>query len=80
MDVGTPRMDGLEATRKIKREQPGIKVLMFTAHPNYVLDALRAGAGGYVLKPARIEEISDAVRRVLRDESTLGQGPTRHLL
>src|SRR5215208_4538316 len=54
MDVRMPEMDGITATRRIKREQPGVSVLMVTMHenPDYLLEALDAGAAGYVLKDA----------------------------
>jgi DNA-binding NarL/FixJ family response regulator len=54
MDVRMPEMDGITATRQIKREQPGVSVLMVTMHenPDYLLEALDAGAAGYVLKDA----------------------------
>jgi NarL family two-component system response regulator LiaR len=73
MDVMMPRMDGLEATRAIKRELPRTVVLVVTAFedPDYLARALRAGASGYVLKTASIARIIDAVRRVLAGESPL---------
>ena len=68
MDMRMPEMDGLEATRTIKHESPGIEVLMVTMHESrdYMLEALKAGAAGYVLKDAARDELVDAVQRVAR--------------
>jgi DNA-binding NarL/FixJ family response regulator len=68
MDVRMPKMDGLEATRAIKDEFPTTSILMVTSNesPEYLLDAIRAGAAGYVLKDAARDELVDAVRRVAR--------------
>jgi DNA-binding NarL/FixJ family response regulator len=75
MDVRMPEMDGLEATRKIKEAQPEVIVLMVTTHqePDYLLEAVRSGAAGYVLKEARQPELLSAVRRTLSGESALNQ-------
>ncbi len=66
MDVRMPEMDGLEATRTIKRELPETGVVMVTMHENrdYMLEATKAGAAGYVLKDAVRDELVDAVRHV----------------
>jgi DNA-binding NarL/FixJ family response regulator len=68
MDVRMPEMDGLEATRAIKHEYPEVGVLMVTMHDNqdYMREAARAGAAGYVLKDASGDELISAVRRVAR--------------
>src|SRR5215216_1310882 len=85
MDVRMPVMDGIAATREIKRELPLTIVLMLTAleDPQLLSEALRVGAGGYVLKHAGKEEVVDAIRRVLRGElpidPTLGCELLRHL-
>ena len=73
MDVRMPRLDGLEATRKVKQEFPKIIVLILTMHenPDYLLEALRAGAAGYVLKDASSEEVVTAVWQALGGESPL---------
>jgi DNA-binding NarL/FixJ family response regulator len=73
MDVRMPVMDGLEATRMIKQEFPKISVLILTMHenPDYLLEAIRAGAAGYVLKDAPQHEVITAVRQVLGGESPL---------
>jgi DNA-binding NarL/FixJ family response regulator len=82
MDVRMPEMDGITATRQIKREQPGVSVLMVTMHenPNYLLEALDAGAAGYVLKDAPAERLINAVRRTLDGESPLNQELATRLL
>ncbi len=82
MDVQMPGMSGLEATREIKDELPGVVVLMVTAFedPDYLLEAVRVGAAGYVLKHADKHELLGAVRRVLGGESPFDQGLAAHLL
>ncbi len=75
MDVRMPEMDGLEATRAVKREHPEIGVLMVTMHENrdYMLEATKAGAAGYVLKDAPRNELLSAVRRVVDAEPAKSQ-------
>ncbi len=75
MDVRMPEMDGLEATREIKGESPTTSVLVVTTYdnPDYLFEAVEAGAAGYVLKDAPKSELLDAVRRTLEGESPLNQ-------
>jgi DNA-binding NarL/FixJ family response regulator len=82
MDVRMPVMDGLEATRKIKQEMPQTSVLMVTMHENldYLFEAVKAGAAGYVLKDASGERLLSAVRRTLEGESPLNQELAMRLL
>jgi DNA-binding NarL/FixJ family response regulator len=73
MDVRMPEMDGLAATREIKQRHPEISIMMLTMHenPDYLLEALKAGAAGYVLKDAPREEIVESVRQVVEGELPL---------
>jgi DNA-binding NarL/FixJ family response regulator len=82
MDVLMPKMDGLEATRRIKREFPRTSVLVLTAvdDPIYLSEALKAGAAGYVQKGATTQETIGAVRKVLEGESSLDQQLATQLL
>ena len=82
MDVRMPKMDGLEATRAIKEEMPEVSVIMVTMHenPDYLLEAIRAGAAGYILKDAQGERLVGAVRRTLSGESPLNQDLAMQLL
>ena len=75
MDVRMPKMDGLEATRTIKAEQPSVGVLVVTTYdnPDYLLEAIKAGAAGYVLKDAPNRQLTNAIRRALDGESPLNQ-------
>ncbi len=75
MDVRMPEMDGLEATKKIKEAQPKVSVLMVTTHqnPDYLLEAVRSGAAGYVLKESSRSRLLSAVRRVLSGENAIDQ-------
>src|SRR3712207_3565648 len=71
MDVRMPLMDGLEATRVIKAQQPEISVLIITTYENqdYLLKAIKAGAAGYILKDASNQRLLSAIRRALEGES-----------
>jgi two-component system, NarL family, response regulator LiaR len=82
MDVRMPVMDGLEATRRIKEEMPRTSVVMVTMHenPDYLFEAIKAGAAGYVLKDASGERLLGAVRRTLEGESPLNEELAMKLL
>ncbi len=66
MDIGMPVMNGLEATRAIHEAFPSTRVLVLTQYESreYILSLLQAGAAGYVLKLAPIEELMEAIRAV----------------
>jgi two-component system response regulator NreC len=66
MDITMPEINGIEATRQIKRMLPDVKVLVLTMHENdeYVFQALRAGASGYILKEAADTELITALHVV----------------
>ncbi len=73
MDVTMPNMDGVEATRRVREVVPGTRVVMLTMHADrdVVAEALRAGAVGYLVKDCSIDEISEAIRMVVRDDAAL---------
>ncbi len=66
MDIAMPGMNGLEATKEIRKALPGIRVLVLTQYESkeYVLPLVRAGAAGYLAKRARGEELVNAIRTV----------------
>lgn len=82
MDIAMPLLNGLEATRQIKRDHPHVAVLVLTMHDNeeYVRQALSAGASGYVLKQAAASELVAAIRAVHRGEAVLSPAITRLVL
>jgi DNA-binding NarL/FixJ family response regulator len=82
MDVRMPRMDGLTATAEIVRTCPRTSVIMLTMQedPEYVLEALKVGASGYLLKESGRPEIVTAIRQVLAGESLLHAGLVAELL
>ncbi len=75
IDVRMPELDGLAACRIIKQEFPAISVVLITIHenPEYLLEALRAGAAGYVLKDISQRELISTIQYVLRGESILNK-------
>ena len=73
MDISMPILNGLEATRQIKKEMPGCQVVVLTMHENeeYLANILQAGATGYVLKQAADRELIEAVRIASRGDTYL---------
>ncbi len=82
MDITMPGLNGLDATREIRRRAPGVSVLILTMHDreDYLFQALRAGAAGYVLKGADIQELLSAIRSVRRGDVYLYPTVTKKLL
>lgn len=82
MDITMPQKNGLEATRAIKTEFPGIKVIMLTVSDDEqdLFEAIKSGAEGYLLKNLREEEFADLISRVQRDEPIMSPGLARKLL
>jgi len=73
LDVSMPKLTGLQAAREIRAQDPAIGVLMLSMHDDerYLFEALKAGAGGYVLKMEADTALVDAIRAVLRGEPFL---------
>ena len=73
LDVSMPRMTGLQATAELARIRPELRVLMLSMHDNeqYLFEALKAGASGYVLKSAADRDLVEACRAALRGEPFL---------
>ena len=82
MDVRMPRMSGVEATRRICAGEDVPRVLILTTFDldEYAYDALRAGAGGFLLKDAPLEEIAQAIGHVHAGEAIVAPSTTRRLL
>ena len=82
MDVRMPVLDGLQATREITRMPDPAKVLVLTTFDldDYVYEALRSGASGFLLKDASARELADAVRLVAAGDALLAPGVTRRLI
>lgn len=74
IDVIMPNTDGIEATRAIKDAHPNVAVVVLTGHDEqrFVFDAVKAGASGYLLKTAELDEVVDTVRAAGRGEMRLG--------
>ncbi|MEU6391640.1 response regulator transcription factor [Streptomyces sp. NPDC046939] len=82
MDVRMPGTDGIEATRRIMAADTGSRVLVLTTFDEdaYVYGALRAGAGGFVVKDMSLEEILTAIRVVAAGDALIAPGITRRLI
>ncbi len=82
MDVRMPRLDGVEATRRLVARRPEVRVLVLTTFDldEYAFAALRAGAGGFLLKDARPDDLLAAIRSVHRGDAVLAPSTTRRLL
>lgn len=79
VDISMPLLNGLDASQQIKQKNPTTKLLFLTMSmaPDVVAEAFRRGASGYVLKHCSADELTTAVRRVLRGESYLSPLITR---
>lgn len=73
LDVSMPRMTGLQASAELSRRHPDVRTLMLSVHDNeqYLFEALKAGASGYVLKTAADRDLVEACRAALRGEPFL---------
>jgi DNA-binding NarL/FixJ family response regulator len=71
VDLSMPVLDGVEATRRVKRDRPSVRVLALTVHEErlYLTQLLRAGASGYVLKRTAAEELLRAIRMVAKGDT-----------
>ncbi|MGH7452512.1 MAG: response regulator [bacterium] len=82
IDISMPKLSGIEATRRIKENNPAAKVLILTIHENeeYVYQMIRAGANGYVLKNADKKELFAAVRAVAGGERFFSPGISKLII
>ena len=76
MDISMPDLNGIEATRQILAENPGIKIIALSMHSDslFILNMLKAGASGYLLKDCALEELVKAIRTVVANKTYLSPG------
>ena len=81
-DLGLPRMTGIEVTREVKRNWPAVEVLIFTIfdEEEKVIEAVKAGASGYLLKGTSAEKVVEAIREVKSGGSVIQPSLARRLL
>ncbi|HRG35463.1 MAG TPA: response regulator transcription factor [Chitinophagales bacterium] len=82
MDINMPEMDGIEATKQLKKINPNIKILMLTMHsePRFIKECLEIGAKGYVLKNISKDDLLKAIDSVYQDKSFLDQEAQEKLI
>jgi DNA-binding NarL/FixJ family response regulator len=82
MDISMPGLNGLEATAHVVSEHPNVRVIMLSMHADeeYVLQALRAGAAGYLLKDSDAAELELAITAVVRGETYLSPQVSKHVI
>jgi DNA-binding NarL/FixJ family response regulator len=82
MDIRMPKVDGIEATRRLTSASPATKVVILTTYDldEYVFDALRAGASGFILKDAPADQLVNAVRVAAGGDALLAPSVTRRLV
>ena len=82
LDISMPRKTGLQAAREITHRRPEVRVLMLSMHDNeqYLFEAIRMGASGYVLKSAVDRDLVEACRAAMRGEPFLYPGAVRALM
>jgi DNA-binding NarL/FixJ family response regulator len=82
MDITMPGLNGLEATRQIKKRFPEVKVLILTVHSDeeYIRQILRAGASGYLVKQAAPHELISAIEAIQRGESYLSPSVSKKVV
>jgi two-component system, NarL family, response regulator NreC len=76
MDISMPDLNGIEATRQIMAESPGVKVIALSMHSDslFVLNMFKAGASGYLLKDCALEELVKAIRTVMSRKAYISPG------
>jgi DNA-binding NarL/FixJ family response regulator len=82
MDIAMSGLNGLEAAARVVQEFPHVRVVMLSMHANeeYVLQALRSGAMGYLLKDASVTELELAIKAVMRNETYLSPAVSKHVV
>ncbi len=82
LDIAMPRMTGLQAAREISRQSPSVRILMLSMYDNeqYLFEALKAGACGYVLKSVADRDLVEACRAAMRGEPFLYAGAITALI
>lgn len=77
MDIKMPGVDGIELTRRVKEAQPACNIIMLTLYDEYLVQAIEAGAAGYLLKDIKREELVRAIRVVHEGRSPLSLSTSR---
>jgi len=82
MDISMPKLNGVEATRRIISENPQIKILVLSMHSDqrFVLETLKAGASGYLLKDSSSLELNGAIKSVMNDKIYLSSQISKNVI